>query len=283
MAVRTAVILVANFGLLCFSQSYNMILDAICSTILCSRFCFWWNVKIVSTCENVAQSKTARQGLQIGLDLLDMDDMDMFGWYGYIHIWMIWIWYAEFANWIKSREGQELQDHPSEEAGGWFITGWKEIKWMLVVIFTSKCTGWIQRWHDLRKFQNQFQSFRSRGGNNQKCLNTNSKGYIRSRNPEPICLSLAQSQPRKFLRSARLPGGAFIHPDMRVGASHMPFQVWRKWIQTSLKSFVFDLVWPACTMWTTAQIIWGWGKDYWSGTLGLIGVRSFIYRTNQFG
>ena len=83
MAVRTAVILVANFGLLCSSQSYNMILDAICSTILCSRFCFWWNVKIVSTCENVAQSKTARQGLQIGLDLLDMDDMDMFGWYGY--------------------------------------------------------------------------------------------------------------------------------------------------------------------------------------------------------
>ena len=37
-------------------------------------------MKIVSTCENVAQSKTARQGLQIGLDLLDMDnmgDMDM--------------------------------------------------------------------------------------------------------------------------------------------------------------------------------------------------------------
>ena len=32
-------------------------------------------MKIVSTCENVAQSKTARQGLQIGLDLLDMDDM----------------------------------------------------------------------------------------------------------------------------------------------------------------------------------------------------------------
>ena len=37
-------------------------------------------MKIVSTCENVAQSKTARHGLQIGLDLLDMDnmgDMDM--------------------------------------------------------------------------------------------------------------------------------------------------------------------------------------------------------------
>ena len=111
-----------------------------------------------------------------------------YGWYGWCgYVWMIWIWYAEFANWIKHREGQELHDHPSEEAGGWFITGWKEIKWMLVVIFTSKCTGWIQRWHDLRKFQNQFQSFRSRGGNNQKCLNTNSKGYIRSRNPEPIC------------------------------------------------------------------------------------------------
>ena len=185
----------------------------------------------------------------------------------------------------RPRIAWSCRDHPSVEAGGWFITGWKEIKWMLVVIFTSKCTGWIQRWHDLRKFQNQFQSFRSRGGNNQKCLNTNSKGYIRSRNPEPICLSLAQSQsqPRKFLRSARLPGGAFIHPDMRVGASHMPFRVWRKWIQTSLKSFVFEYVWPACTMWTTAQIIWGWGKDYWSGTLGLIGVRSFIYRINQFG
>ena len=37
-------------------------------------------MEIVSTCENVAQYKTARQGLQIGLDLLDMDnmgDMDM--------------------------------------------------------------------------------------------------------------------------------------------------------------------------------------------------------------
>ena len=37
-------------------------------------------MKIVSTCENVAKSRTARQGLQIGLDLLDMDnmgDMDM--------------------------------------------------------------------------------------------------------------------------------------------------------------------------------------------------------------
>ena len=43
-------------------------------------------MKIVSTCENVAQSKTARQGLQIGLDLLEMDNMDdvgMFAWYGY--------------------------------------------------------------------------------------------------------------------------------------------------------------------------------------------------------
>ena len=93
-----------------------------------------------------------------------------------------------------------------------------------------------------------------------------------------LSLAQSQSQPRKFLRSARLPGGAFIHPDMRVGASHMPFQVWRKWIQTSLKSFVFEYVWPACTMWTTAQIIWGWGRDYWIGTLGLIQVfgHSFI-------